>query len=94
MIRERYRCTLIAAGGFDQHTAEAWLKQDKADLIAFGRKFLANSDLPERFRSGTLLNADDPFTYYGRGAKGYTDYPTLAQERGEEAKPCVDDRWR
>lgn len=94
LIREKYRGTLIAAGGFDQDTAEAWLKQGKADLIAFGRKFLANPDLPERFRRRTLLNADDPSTYYGGGAKGYTDYPTLAQERGEEAKPCVDDRWR
>ena len=40
------------------------------------------------------LNADDPTTYYGGGAKGYTDYPTLEQERGEAPKPCVDDRWR
>ena len=40
------------------------------------------------------LNADDPATYYGGGAKGYTDYPSLAQERGEAPKPCVDDRWR
>lgn len=94
LIREKYRGTLIVAGGFDQDTAEAWLKQGKADLIAFGRKFLANPDLPERFRRHALLNADDPSTYYGGGAKGYTDYPTLAQERGEEAKPCVDDRWR
>ena len=69
-------------------------RQGKADLIAFGRKFLANPDLPERFRSGASLNADDPSTYYGGGAKGYTDYPTLARERGEEPHPCVDERWR
>jgi N-ethylmaleimide reductase len=86
--------TLIMAGGFDQDTAEAWLEQGRADLIAFGRKFLANPDLPERFCSRATLNADDPSTYYGGGAKGYTDYPTLAQERGEEPKSCVDDRWR
>jgi N-ethylmaleimide reductase len=66
----------------------------ECDLIAFGRKFLANPDLPERFRSGASLNADDPSTYYGGGAKGYTDYPTLARERGEEPHPCVDERWR
>jgi len=60
----------------------------------FGRKFLANPDLPERFRSRASLNADDPSTYYGGGAKGYTDYPTLAQQRGEEPHPCVDERWR
>jgi N-ethylmaleimide reductase len=94
LIRAQYQGTLIVAGGFDHDTAEAWLQQGKADLIAFGRKFLANPDLPERFRRRAPLNADDPSTYYGGGAKGYTDYPTLAQEGGEEPKPCVDDRWR
>jgi len=94
LIRKKYRGTLIVAGGFDQDTAEAWLEQGKADLIAFGRKFLANPDLPERFRQRAPLNADDPSTYYGGGAKGYTDYPTLAQLRGEKPQPCVDDRWR
>jgi N-ethylmaleimide reductase len=93
-MRESYRGRLILAGGFDRDTAEAWLRQGKADLIAFGRKFIANPDLPERFRLGAPLNRDDPTTYYGGGAKGYTDYPTLAQERGEQPKPCVDDRWR
>jgi hypothetical protein len=94
LIRGRYRGTLIMCGGFDQNTAEAWLTQGKADLIAFGRKFLANPDLPKRFRQHAALNADDPSTYYGGGPKGYTDYPTLAQEIGEEPKPCLDDRWR
>ncbi len=94
LLREKYRGTLVLAGGFDRDTAEAWLEQGKADVIAFGRKFIANPDLPERFRSRASLNADDPSTYYGGGAKGYTDYPTLAQERGEQPKPCVDDRWR
>jgi N-ethylmaleimide reductase len=65
-----------------------------ADLIALGRKFLANPDLPERFRLRAPLNGDDPSTYYGGGAKGYVDYLSLAQERGEEPKPCVDERWR
>src|SRR5260370_29912030 len=94
LIRDKYRGTLIMCGGFDQNTAEAWLTQGKADLIAFGRKFLANPDLPKRFRQHAALNADDPSTYYGSGPKGYTDYPTLAQEIGEEPKPCLDDRWR
>jgi 2,4-dienoyl-CoA reductase-like NADH-dependent reductase (Old Yellow Enzyme family) len=57
LIRERYRGTLIIAGGFDHDTAGSWLQQGKADLIALGRKFLANPDLPERFRSGASLNA-------------------------------------
>jgi N-ethylmaleimide reductase len=94
LIRETWRGTLILAGGFDRDTAEAWLERGKADLIAFGRKFLANPDLPERFRRRAGLNPDDPTTYYGGGAKGYTDYPILAQERGEQPWPCVDQSWR
>jgi N-ethylmaleimide reductase len=94
LMREKYRGTLIICGGFDHDTAEAWLEQGSADLIAFGRKFLANPDLPDRFRARKPLNADDPSTYYGGGAKGYTDYPSLAQERGEQPRACVDDRWR
>jgi N-ethylmaleimide reductase len=94
LIRGRYSGKLIMAGGFDQDTAESWLQQGKADFIAFGRKFLANPDLPERFRLRAPLNADDVSTFYGGGAKGYTDYPSLAQERGDEPKPLVDDRWR
>lgn len=94
MIREKYLGTLIVAGGFDHDTAEAWLRHGMADLIAFGRKFLANPDLPERFRENAQLNKDDPATYYAGGEKGYIDYLTLAQERGAEPKPCVDHRWR
>jgi N-ethylmaleimide reductase len=94
LIREKYRGTLIIAGGFDYETAEQWLKQGRAELIAFGRKFLANPDLPERFRLRAPLNPDDPTTYYGGGAKGYTDYPSAAQDRGEQPRPCVDETWR
>jgi N-ethylmaleimide reductase len=94
LIREAYRGTLMIAGGFDRDTAGAWLEQGRADLIAFGRKFLANPDLPDRFRLRAPLNPDDPTTFYGGGAKGYSDYPTLAQERGEQPSPCVDETWR
>lgn len=94
LVRTNYQGTLIVAGGFDRDIAEAWLEQGQADLIAFGRKFIANPDLPERFRERKPLNADDPSTYYGGDAKGYTDYPSLAQERGEEPRACVDERWR
>jgi N-ethylmaleimide reductase len=94
LVRETWRGSLMIAGGFDRDSAEAWLEQGKADLIAFGRRFIANPDLPERLRLRAPLNPDDPTTYYGGGAKGYTDYPTLAQERGEQPWPCVDERWR
>jgi N-ethylmaleimide reductase len=94
LMRKKFRGTLIITGGFDHGTAESWLKEGRADLIGFGRKFLANPDLPDRFRQHAHLNADDPATYYGGGAIGYIDYLTLAQERGEEPRPHVDERWR
>ena len=74
-----YEGTLIVAGGFDLDEAEEWVEDGKADLIVFGRKFIANPDLPERFRLGAHLNGDDTMTYYGGGAKGYTDYPSLGK---------------
>lgn len=82
LLREKFHGTLILAGGFDHDSAEAWLQQGKADLIAFGRKFLANPDLPERFRTRAQLNIADQSTFYGGSAKGYTDYTSLAQEPG------------
>jgi N-ethylmaleimide reductase len=94
LIRNRYRGPLILAGGFEHDTAEQWLEQGKADMIAFGRKFIANPDLPERLRQRAGLNPDDPSTYYGGGAKGYTDYLTLAQLRGQAPCTAVDQSWR
>jgi N-ethylmaleimide reductase len=94
LIRRKWRGKLMLCGGFDRDSAETWLELGRADLIAFGRKFLANPDLPERFRRRAPINEPDPTTFYGGGAKGYTDYPTLAQEHGEQPKACVDETWR
>jgi N-ethylmaleimide reductase len=94
LIRKKYKGTLIVAGGFQADSAARWLREGWADLIAFGRKFIANPDLPERIRVGAPLNVDDPTTYYGGGEKGYTDYPSLGQDRGEQPKACVDQSWR
>jgi N-ethylmaleimide reductase len=65
MIRGKYKGTLIVAGGFQPDTAAKWLREGTADLIAFGRKFIANSDPPERIYLGAPFNIDDPTTYYG-----------------------------
>jgi N-ethylmaleimide reductase len=94
LIRKNFKGTLIVAGGFQADTAAHWLREGWADLIAFGRKFIANPDLPERLRAGGPFNTDDPTTYYGGGERGYTDYPSLAQDRGDQPKACVDQRWR
>jgi len=68
---------VIAAGGFTRETGEATVAAGHADAIAYGRLFIANPDLPERFRRGAGLNRHDRSTFYGGGAKGYTDYPFL-----------------
>ena len=63
--------------GYDKALAERALKHG-ADLVAFGRPYIANPDLVERLRSDAPLNKPDKTTFYGGGAKGYTDYPALA----------------
>ncbi|QKK08056.1 MAG: alkene reductase [Planctomycetota bacterium] len=62
---------------FTRDTAQATLDAGTADAVAFGKLFIANPDLPRRFRDDTALNAPDPTTFYGDGAEGYTDYPFL-----------------
>lgn len=76
-FRPMYPRTLIVAGGYTHERADAVLQSGRADLVAFGRLFLANPDLPERFRQHAALNTPDPDTFYGGDAHGYTDYPTL-----------------
>ncbi|HXD07147.1 MAG TPA: alkene reductase [Burkholderiaceae bacterium] len=93
-LRETWKGLLVLAGGFDARSAEQWIREGRADLIAFGRKFIANPDLPARLRDEAGLNGDDPATYYGGGQKGYTDYLSLAQQRGDVPKECVDESWR
>jgi N-ethylmaleimide reductase len=78
LLRQTFKGLCILAGGFDAKSAEAALSEGRADLIAFGRPFLANPDLVARLRKSAPLNAIDMATFYVPGAKGYTDYPTLA----------------
>ena len=76
-LRAAFKGAFILAGGFDALSAEAALNAKAADLIAFGRPFLANPDLVARLRAGAPLNAPDMATFYVPGARGYTDYPAL-----------------
>ncbi len=71
--------TVIASTGYDRETGNEELQRGIADLVAFGRPFLANPDLPERFEKKAPLNEPDPSTFYGGGEKGYTDYPRLEE---------------
>ena len=94
VIRNKYQDTLIIADGFEAESATRRLREGLADLIAIDRKFIANLTLPERLRIGAPLNKDDPTTYCGGGEKGYAENPSLAQDRGEQPKACIDQRWR
>jgi N-ethylmaleimide reductase len=76
-LRKRFSGAYIANNGYDFDLATKVLAANEADLIAFGKLYLANSDLVERLKSGAPLNAPDKATFYGGGAKGYTDYPVL-----------------
>lgn len=79
-IRAAFKGTLILSGGYDAERAEGDLQSGLADLIAFGRSFLANPDLVERLKIGAELNPPDEETFYTPGEKGYTDYPVLAKQ--------------
>jgi N-ethylmaleimide reductase len=68
---------LIVANGFNRATATQALAEDLADAVAFGRLFIANPDLPQRFQLNAPLNAPNESTFYGGAEKGYTDYPAL-----------------
>jgi N-ethylmaleimide reductase len=76
-LRKRFSGAYIANNGYDLELATKALESNAADLIAFGKLFIANPDLVERLKRGAPLNAWDKNTFYGGGAKGYTDYPTL-----------------
>ena len=74
-IRKAFGGTIIASGGLEKETAEAILKEGKAELASFGRPFLANPDLIHKMKNDLPLNPPDYDTFYTPGEKGYTDYP-------------------
>jgi 2,4-dienoyl-CoA reductase-like NADH-dependent reductase (Old Yellow Enzyme family) len=65
----------IANGGLTADSAETLLEDGYATATSFGRPFIANPDLVERFRNGWPISQGDSSVYYGGGAKGYTDFP-------------------
>ncbi|WP_158900246.1 alkene reductase [Burkholderia sp. L27(2015)] len=77
-VRDAFHGTLIWCGGFTQRTAQLALDKGWVDLIAFGRPFIANPDLVERFKSDWPLTDSDPSDFYTRnGEKGYVDFPNF-----------------
>lgn len=73
-LRETFRGTYVLSGGYDRARAEADLAAGKGDLIAFGRPFISNPNLPKKLESGAALVDPDQSTFYTPGEKGYTDY--------------------
>jgi N-ethylmaleimide reductase len=77
-LRRSFPRTLIVAGKYDAAKAQWVLDHGYADLVAFGRLFIANPDLPTRLRAGLSFNPLDATTLFGGTATGYSSYPTLA----------------
>ncbi|WP_354678059.1 alkene reductase [Cupriavidus plantarum] len=79
LMRRFFHGTIVAAGGFTGASAEAIVAAGDADLVAFGRHFIANPDLPDRLRRNLPLNPYDRSTFFGGTAVGYTDYPFFTE---------------
>jgi len=80
-LRARFDGPVLVNSGFglitSREEALAMLNDGHADAVAVGRPAIANPDLVRRWQENRPLNAVDPLTFYGEGAKGYTDYPAL-----------------
>ncbi len=77
ILAELFTGPYMVNGDYDRERGNAAVASGHADLVSFGRLFLANPDLPERFANDAPLNTPDPETFYGGDARGYTDYPFL-----------------
>jgi N-ethylmaleimide reductase len=80
-FRPIYQGNLMVNWDYDLEKGNAVIRSNQADLVSYGKLFIANPDLPERFRLNTALNQPNPATFYGGGAAGYTDYPTLVEQQ-------------
>ena len=85
-LRRMFRGLYMANNGYDLELALRARREDLADLICFGRPFIANPDLVERLRTGAKLAEAPKDTWYGGGAHGYTDYPALTQDQARAAE--------
>lgn len=77
-FRPVYHGKLMVNWDYDRDSGNAAIASGDADLVSYGKLFIANPDLPERFQRQAPLNEPDPNTFYGGGAEGYIDYPSLA----------------
>ncbi len=80
-LRGYFNGFYMANNGYDLESANAALEENRADLVAFGKLFIANPDLPFRFSHHLPLNTPDSATFYGGDEKGYTDYPAWKKDQ-------------
>lgn len=80
LVRQKFTGAFIANDGFTKESAELVVAEGQADAVAFGRLYIANPDLVERFHQNAPLNSLVTKTIYGEDATGYNDYPTLASQ--------------
>jgi 2,4-dienoyl-CoA reductase-like NADH-dependent reductase (Old Yellow Enzyme family) len=76
-LRREFGGVYVANEALDQATGQQLLDEGKADAVAYGKLFIANPDLPERFAKGAPLNEAETSTFYSHGPEGYVDYPAL-----------------
>lgn len=76
-VRERFSGVIVGAGAYTPEKAEDLIGKGLIDAVAFGRSFIANPDLVARLHKNAELNPQRPESFYGGGAEGYTDYPSL-----------------
>jgi 2,4-dienoyl-CoA reductase-like NADH-dependent reductase (Old Yellow Enzyme family) len=81
-LKQAFGGVYVANEQFTVAQGEEAITDGAADAVAFGVKFIANPDLPARIKTGAPLNEPDPETFYGGGAKGYVDYPSLPPQSG------------
>ncbi len=79
-LKSLFKRTVITAQGYDYESGNAVLARGEADLVAFGKLFIANPDLPLRFQMAAPLNEPDASTFYGGDERGYIVYPALQLE--------------
>ena len=78
LLRPLFHGPFAAGGGFTKDSGDAVIKSGLADFVVFGQLFTSNPDLPLRFANAAALVSPDPSTFYSPGARGYTDFASLA----------------
>lgn len=81
LMREAYKGTHLVTGGLTKESGEKLLEDGVADLAGYGKLFISNPDLPDRFKQNSPLNDWDNKTFFGGSEKGYTDYPSLKESQ-------------